>query len=173
MDESGVSQRPPLQSTWAPKGCTPVLEHNFNWKKLSVASALAYRWDNAAQELFFESKPGSYNTESLIEWLEAMRREMPRRKCILIWDGLPAHKSCRMKRYLETQKDWLEEERLPGYAPELNPVEQLWCNVKKKELGNLCASELWEVEREMRSGMRRVRRKNMAKSFLQHAGLFL
>jgi transposase len=173
MDESGVSQKPPLQITWAPRGCTPVLEHSFSWQKLSVASALAYRWDNARQELFFQIKPGSYNTESLIAWLEAYRREKPRSKCILIWDGLPAHKSARMKRHLESQKSWLEVERLPGYAPELNPVEQLWGNVKKSDLANLCARELWEVRRQLNAGMRRVRRKRLAKSFLAHAGLSL
>jgi transposase len=173
MDESGVSQKPPLRSTWAPRGRTPVLEHNFNWKKLSVASALAYRWDNKAHELFFETKSGSYNGESLVGWFKALRREVPRRRCLLVWDQLPAHKSAALKRHLERQEGWLEVAWLPGYAPELNPVEQLWGNVKGTELANLCAGDLDEVRRELRSGMRRARRKNLAKSFLKHAGLSL
>jgi putative transposase len=138
-----------------------------------VASALAYRWDNKAHELYFEVKAGSYNSGSLIEWLEGLREEMGRRKVILIWDGLPAHKSGQMKSYVERQKSWLEEERLPGYAPEINAVEQLWGNVKRTELANLCAKDLREVSRELKAGMKRVRRKALAKSFLAHAGLFL
>jgi hypothetical protein len=32
---------------------------------------------------------------------------------------------------------WLQIERLPGYAPELNPVEPLWGDLKGGELANL------------------------------------
>ena len=45
QDESGVSQRPSVRRTWAPKGETPVLLHAFNWKKMSIATALAFSWD--------------------------------------------------------------------------------------------------------------------------------
>ncbi|MEU7688807.1 transposase [Streptomyces spectabilis] len=34
-------------------------------------------------------------------------------------------------------QDWLALERLPAYAPELNPVELLWSSLKKRELPNL------------------------------------
>src|ERR1039458_7522595 len=36
QDESGVSQRPSIRRTWAPKGETPVLIHAFNWSKISI-----------------------------------------------------------------------------------------------------------------------------------------
>jgi transposase len=36
-----------------------------------------------------------------------------------------------MKEYLLQQRNWLTVERLPGYAPDLNPVETLW---EKREL---------------------------------------
>jgi hypothetical protein len=45
QDESGVSERPSVRRAWAPRGQTPVLIHAFNWGKISVAAALAYRWD--------------------------------------------------------------------------------------------------------------------------------
>ncbi|WP_246041182.1 transposase [Streptomyces cadmiisoli] len=32
------------------------------------------------------------------------------------------------------EQDWLTLERLPAYAPELNPVELLWSSLKKREL---------------------------------------
>ncbi len=66
QDESGVSQRPPVRRTWAPRGQTPVLIHAFNWKKLSISVALAFRWDGRRTRLFFQTRPDSYNTESLI-----------------------------------------------------------------------------------------------------------
>ncbi len=35
-----------------------------------------------------------------------------------------------MTAYLRAQRSWLTVERLPGYAPELNPTELVWGNVK-------------------------------------------
>ena len=40
MDESGVTQKPSIRRTWAPRGKTPVIVHAYNWQKLSVAAAL-------------------------------------------------------------------------------------------------------------------------------------
>jgi transposase len=42
-----------------------------------------------------------------------------------------------MRVWLDSQRDWLTVERLPAYAPELNPVEYLWANLKDVELANL------------------------------------
>jgi transposase len=39
-----------------------------------------------------------------------------------------------MKAYLASQRSWLVVERLPAYAPELNPAEKLWANLKGGEL---------------------------------------
>jgi transposase len=171
-DESGVSQRPSVRRTWAPKGETPVLIHAFNWSKMSIAAALGYRWDGRRSCLFFQTRPGSYNSERLIAFLEGLRRERRGRKAVLVWDGLPAHKSRRMKDYLRQQRHWLRVEKLPGYAPDLNPVETLWGNVKGQELANRCADDLAEAGTAVRSGMARVRRSPaLPFSFLKHAGL--
>lgn len=144
QDESGISQRPAVRRTWAPRGETPVLIHAFNWHKMSVSAALVYRWDGKRCRLFFQTTPDSYNTKKLIAFLKHLKRELRGQPCILIWDGLPAHKSTHMKVYLAGQRDWLIVERLPGYAPDLNPVEAVWGNVKGKELAKLCAGDLGE-----------------------------
>jgi transposase len=59
---------------------------------------------------------------------------------VLWWDGLSAHWSHDMRAFIDTQRDWLEVERLAGYAPELNPVEYLWANLKGMELANFAAT---------------------------------
>jgi transposase len=172
QDESGVSQRPPVRRTWAPRGETPILTYAFNWKKLSIALAVGFRWDFRRSGLFFETRPGSYNDRTLIEFLNDLKREFRGRRVILIWDGLPSHKSRPMQAYLRAQRSWLTVERLPGYAPDLNPAELVWGNVKGCELANLCADNLAEVEQELRRGLRRVRRSpTLAFAFLRHTGL--
>jgi transposase len=61
---------------------------------------------------------------------------------------------------------------LPGYSPDLNPVETLWGNIKGQELANRCAEDLAELDAAVRGGMKRVRRsRRLPLSFLEHAGL--
>ena len=92
-DESSISQRPAARRTWAPRGQTPVLTHAFNWKRLSVASALAFRWDGRRSRCCSDARPGSYNTESLTPVAQRRKRRFCGHRVILLWDGLAAHKS--------------------------------------------------------------------------------
>lgn len=172
-DESGLSQHPVVCRTWAPRGETPVLTHaGSNWRRLSVAGALAFRWDGRRTRFFFHTQPGSYSDQTLIGFLRALKRHFRGRAVILIWDGLPAHRSRAMRTYLTGQRAWLIVERLPGYAPDLNPVELVWGNLKRRELANVCAEHLDALRTPLRRGCARVRhRPQLAFNFLRHAGL--
>src|SRR5689334_23745746 len=74
QDESGFSLLPVVRGTWAPRGQTPVLRHRFSWSRMSMAGVLAYRPDRSRAKLIFQTKAGSYNTDSLIEFLRQLRR---------------------------------------------------------------------------------------------------
>jgi transposase len=65
-------------------------------------------------------------------------------------------------------------ERLPGYAPDLNPSRGWWGNVKGTELANLCADSIDEPAQAAHAGIDRVRADNdLAFAFLGHCGLSL
>jgi DDE superfamily endonuclease len=81
---------------------------------MSMAGGLAYRPDRSKAVLVFQTKPGSYNTESLIEFLTDLREHLDGQPVTLIWDGLSAHRSKDMKAWLATQRHWLLVEPLPG-----------------------------------------------------------
>jgi transposase len=172
-DESGVSLLPSVRATWAPKGCTPVLRHRFNWKRLSLAGGLAYEPDGSAAHLVFQLRPGAYNDETLIEFLIEMR-QLEQRRVLLIWDGLPSHHSRRMLDWVADQYDWLRIEQLPGYASELNPIEQVWGNLKATELANLCSDSIGEVQAIADDGLWRIGSDAaLCFAFLRHTGLRL
>jgi hypothetical protein len=77
-----------------------------------------------------------------------------------------------MGAWLAAQRSWLVVERLPAYAPELNPVEGRWSNLKAVELANLTGPTLAEVIGQAHQGIDRVRgTPHLAYSFLRHAGL--
>src|SRR6059036_2434704 len=169
-DESGVSQQPVVRRTWAPRGETPILIHTGgHWKRLSIAGALAFRWDGRRTRFFFHTRAGSYTDAALIRFLRDLKRHFPRQRLLLIWDGLSGHTSRVMTAYLARQRAWLTVERLPGYAPDLNPIEQLWGNVKTRELANVCAPNLAALRPPLRAGFARVRRQpQLAFAFLRH-----
>lgn len=172
LDESGISQKPSVRRTWAPRGRTPVLRHHFNWKKLSICTAIAYRWDGKGGQLFFRIVSDSYNDIKLIEFLTQLRKEVPRKKLVLIWDGLPSHWSRVMTNYLNMQRKRLSVVRLPAYAPELNPVESVWSNIQSKELANLCTDDLGGMVEGVHKGFDRLHsQRQLLNSFLKHAGL--
>jgi putative transposase len=63
---------------------------------------------------------------------------------------------------------------LPAYAPELNPVELLWGNLKARESANLCPADIAALRSPVRTGCMRVRRQPaLAFAFLEHAGIGL
>lgn len=138
---------------------------------MSVAAALGYRWDGRCCRLCFQTKSGNYNTLSLIGFLKLLKRHFRGKKLILIWDRLNGHCSHVMKAYLAQERNWLTVEFLPPYAPDLNPVETLWGNVKGQELANLELENVLDMADDFRKGMLRARRYNLGFAFLAHAGL--
>ena len=172
-DESGVSLLPSVRATWAPRGHTPVLRHRFAWKRLSLAGALAYEPDGSDAHLVFQLRPGAYNDETLIEFLSELNT-VEHRRVLLIWDGLPSHRSRRMLEWVTSQRDWLRIEPLPGYAPDVNPIEQVWGNLKSMELANLCSDSIDEVANTADAGLDRIGSDAaLCFAFLRHCGLRL
>jgi hypothetical protein len=172
-DESGVSLLPSVRATWAPRGQTPVLRHRFAWKRLSLAGALTYEPDGSDAHLVFEVRPGAYNDERLIEFLTLLK-EIEQRLVLMIWDGLPSPRSMRMINWIASQRDWLSIVSLPGYAPELNPLEPAWGNLKSQELANLCLDTIDEVADVAEGGLDRIGGDAaLCFAFLRHCGLRL
>ncbi|AQW46565.1 transposase [Streptomyces violaceusniger] len=173
FDESGVSLLPQVRRTYAPRGRTPTLRHRLNWKRPSMAAALGYHAADAERgpRLCFHLKPGSYDTVTLIEVLEQVRTFYAGEPVVLVWDGLSAHWSRDMRAWVAEQ-DWLTLERLPAYAPELNPVELLWSAIKTSELANLAGDHLADVADTAERAIHRVSsNEQLPWSFLTHTGL--
>ena len=174
QDESGVSLLPSVRATWAPRGHTPVLRHRFGWKRLSLAGALVYEPDGSDAHLVFQLRPGAYNDELLIEFVTDVHQLEQDRSVVLLWDGLPSHRSRRMSDWIASQRHWLSVEPLPGYAPDVNPIEQAWGSLKSKELANLCSNTIDQVAEIAEDGLDRIGSDAaLCFAFLRHCGLRL
>ena len=62
---------------------------------------------------------------------------------VLVWDGLPAHKSAKMRAWIASRR-WLRVYQLPGYAPELNPTENIWSSLKRS-MANLTPGSITDL----------------------------
>ena len=123
----------------------------------------------------FHLREGGYDTDQLIPIVAALGRllggDAP---VILVWDNLPAHTSLAMRAWVADQRAWLQVEYLPAYAPDLNPVEGLWANLKGVELANRACFSLEELAAAAEQGIGRVRGEpELLFSFLDQAGLSL
>jgi transposase len=65
-------------------------------------------------------------------------------------------------------------ERLPDYAPELNPDEGIWRYLKQVELKNVVCQNGTELGRELRLATARLcQKRHVIQDCIQHAGLIL
>jgi hypothetical protein len=80
-------------------------------------AAICAKVGGGGARVAFDIRPGSYNTERLIEVLGELHRFLASDKVTLIWDNLSAHTSRAMRAWIGTQRSWLVVERLPPYAP--------------------------------------------------------
>ncbi len=89
---------------------------------------------------------------------------------VLVWDGLPAHKSAKMRSLIAT-RPWLRVYQLPGYAPELNPTENIWSNLKRG-MANLAAGTINDLHRIARKRLKSMQyQPALADGFLAATGL--
>ena len=139
-----------------------------------MAAALGYHPDSTRARLCFHLQQDAYDTDSLIGVLDQLRGFYAGQQVVLLWDGLSSHWSYKMRAHLDTQRDWLTVERLPAYAPELNPVEFLWANLKGAELVNFAGDTVAEVADQAQHGIQRVCDSDtLVVGFLAHTGLSL
>jgi transposase len=165
VDESGLSERPNRCRTWSPRGQTPVLQYHFSWRKLSAIAGVTW-WT-----FYFRLYPGSIKGPQVVEFLTHLMRHIPG-NLLVIWDGLAAHRSRLVQAFIAKQRGRITLERLPAYAPELNPVEYLWGYWKQHELPNFCPQDFAQLSSQARRALRRMRRRpSLVRAFWQQAEL--
>jgi transposase len=120
-------------------------------------------------ELLFPAVPGAIRGPQIILFLSHLLRHIPG-KLLIVWDGLPAHPSGAVWKFIRQQRGQLWVEFLPGYAPELNPVEYLWAHWKQHELPNFCPTTFAQLSSQARRALRR--RPPLVCPFREQAELF-
>jgi transposase len=156
VDQSGFYLLPAVVRTYAPIGRTPILHEQLSHDHLSAMSGITLEG-----KLLMMEQEGTFKGPDVVWFLKHALRRIPG-KLLVIWDGSPIHRSKVVKEFLkgEAASSRLRLERLPGYAPELNPDEGIWKHLKYVELKrNVCCRSLSELRRELRKAKERLRHK--------------
>jgi transposase len=179
VDESGFLMNPLRKKVWAKRGHTPELLHRTrNHAKVSVIGGLVASSSSSSSSsssddvrLLTQWHPGeSVDQTRVVQFLERLLKECPG-NVIVVWDNLPAHRSKLVKAFCAAHRElWLEN--LPGYAPDLNPIELVWCMSKYHRLANHGVAELEQLHQAAQQATDEVaREQDLLKSCIRHAGL--
>jgi transposase len=164
LDEMGVRSDYAAGRSWAPVGQTPVVKRTgkrFGVNLLSVISAGGL--------LRFRLFEGSFAGPVLVDFLRRLLRDLPGRKVHLVLDGHPVHRAKLVSGWVAQRPTRIELHFLPGYSPELNPVELLNHDVKANAAGRRRARSVVELTGELRAYVRgRQRRPEVVAGFFAH-----
>jgi transposase len=167
VDEAGFYLLPFVARTYAPVGQRPVLRAPLSHGHLSVISAIT-----PDGRLFTHLRDDAFRGPAIVAFLRQLLRQV-HGKLLVIWDGAPIHRCQAVKDFLAAgAATRLHLERLPAYAPELNPDEGVWNLLKRGELKNRCCHDLDELRWELGLAIRRLRRHpHRLIACFRHAGL--
>jgi transposase len=167
VDEAGFYLLPGVVKTYAPRGQTPQLRVPLTRDHLSAIGALSW-----TGEVVIRLQEGSVNGGDVVAFLRQLLHHFSG-KLLVLWDGLPAHRSQTVKDFLRDEAAGrLHLERFPVYAPDLNPVEGLWRHLKHVELRNVCCLHLPHLRYLLSRAVRRLQLKTtVLLGCIRHAGL--
>ena len=124
-DESGFRADTVHGKTLGVKGQIPIVERPGQRQSISAASAVSARGG-----FWYSTHEGGRNADLFITLLRRMMKNK-KKPVHLVVDGLPAHKTKRVKDDVVSTKGKLTLHFLPGYAPDLNPDELVWSHMKR------------------------------------------
>lgn len=169
IDEAGFYLLPSVVRTYAPCGETPILRAPLSYDHLSAISAIT-----PMGQLLMQVQEVAYHGTEVVRFLEHVLRHIPG-KLLILWDGASIHHGQAIKDFLAAGgAKRIALERLPGYAPDLNPDEGIWQYLKHVELKNVVCHNCTDLRAELRLATARLRHKRQViRSCIKHAGLIL
>lgn len=126
QDEAGFGRINKPKYCWCEKGVRPTVPcHHIREYRYAYGAV-----EPLTGESFFLIMPYC-NTDCMNVFLEELSKTYPKDKIILVCDGAGWHKSASLK-----IPENIEIIYLPPYTPEMNPIEQLWKEIRKRGFKN-------------------------------------
>jgi len=155
--------RPPRSRTWARRGATPVIRvRQGGTGHVSVAGLACYRPGCRSRLVYRlhcyrgrKAETKAFTWSEYRDLLIAAHRQLPGGNIVLVWDNLNVHLRPELRAFTAAQA-WLRVFRLPSYAPDLNPLEEIWSVLKRGVLANLAAASFSHLVQVIRHGLKKI-----------------
>ena len=127
-----------------------------NWDKISAISGISVSPKKKRLGLYIKFHPNkNIRQPEVVEFLTYLQRHL-RGHIVIVWDNNQIHKGDIIKAYLQRHSR-IHRYFLPGYAPELNPDEFVWTNLKRA-LANSVPKDQKHLLRKLSGPTRRLQR---------------
>ena len=135
QDEAGFGRISKIGNAWAPKGDRPhVHSHHIREFRYCYGAVDAHTGES------FFMIAGGCNTDSMNEFLKQLSETYPDEYILLVMDNAIWQKSKTL-----VKPNNIGFEFIPPYTPEMNPIEQVWAEIRKRGFKNKAFKTLNEV----------------------------
>ena len=129
QDEARVGQRGSLTRTWAIKGTRPRLTRQQQFEYAYIFGAVCPAQNQAVGLVL-----PAVNTRAMLEHLKEISAQVPSdRHAVIVLDRAAWHTTKKLQAFKN-----ISLLPLPPTSPELNPVEQIWQQLRDNCLANRC-----------------------------------
>lgn len=161
-DEAGVGVRTRAGRTWGAVGHPPhvvVSDQRGGYNVLSIITADG--------ELRYSLDEQHINGTRYVEFLQQVLRGRTR-PLIVIADRASFHTSAQVRRFVRAHRRQIRMFFFPAHSPELNPDEQVWNEIKHRQLGRQPILNKADLKKRLRAALQSLqRRAQRIRSFFQ------
>lgn len=163
LDEAAIRSDDPLQQTWGLKGKTPVVRTSGQRQSINAMSALSNKGG-----FWYHLYAGKFNSDKFIECLKDFMK-CRRTPVFVIMDGHPVHKSKKVREFVASLNGKLSIYLLPPYAPDLNPDELVWHQMRHLGTSKKPLKQGEALKQRAENDLLSIKNnKPLLKSFFQH-----
>ena len=161
-DEAGMGMRTRSGRTWGAVGQPPevtVSDRRGGYNVLSIITATG--------ELHYSLEGKTINGERYVEFLQQILHGRTR-PLIVIADQASFHNSATVCKVVRAHRTQIRLFFFPTHSPELNPDEQVWNELKHRQLGKQPIKSKTDLKKRIRSILKSLQRKaEKVRSFFQ------
>lgn len=163
LDEAAIRSDDPLQRTWGLKGKTPVVKTSGQRQSINAMSALSNKGG-----FWYHLYAGKFNSDKFIECLNDFMKHR-KKPVFMIMDGHPVHKSKKVREFVASLNGRLSIYLLPPYAPDLNPDELVWHQMRHLGTSKKPLKQGEALKQRAENDLLSIKNnKSLLKSFFQH-----
>lgn len=160
-DEAGVYLNMQSGRTWGAAGETPEITATDKRGKFNVLSIVT----NEGQMQFSIKEDKNIDSDRYLDFIEQLLKDR-KRPLILIVDHATFHGSGKVRNFVRAHRKRIRVYFLPKHAPQYNPDEQVWNEIKNNKIGRQPVKDKSDLKRRLISALHSLQKNaDKVKSF--------